>query len=344
LPGHLKPNLIPGRPWDSATSDGPLTFIIGAPRSGTTWLAKILDSHPDVLYRHEPDLTVKGCPLPSVCDQADYPSLAAPARAFVDRLIAARDLKSVGSLPVFRKSFDRPLGRAARVAAVLGVRLADRYLGLPGLRTMQLPEFHDPKHTTPRHVVIKSVSALGRAGLLADALPHARIIFLVRFPMGQIASRYVGVSTGRFRPFQFDPALLLTPQAVQLGVTAHAIEQATMVEQMAWEWAILNQKASDDLAGRANVRTVQYADLVEDPLPRAREVLHFAGLDWDDACESFLRRSVEFRGPDSYFQVYRQGTKSLTKWRGVLSGDDQSRIARIVSATQVGRSGPEQFA
>ncbi len=30
-------------------------LVVGAPRSGTTWLAKIIDSHPDVLYRHEPD-------------------------------------------------------------------------------------------------------------------------------------------------------------------------------------------------------------------------------------------------------------------------------------------------
>src|SRR5690349_8179034 len=28
---------------------------LGFPRFGTTWLAKIFDSHPDVLYRHEPD-------------------------------------------------------------------------------------------------------------------------------------------------------------------------------------------------------------------------------------------------------------------------------------------------
>ena len=30
-------------------------LIVGAPRSGTTWLAKIFDSHPATLYRHEPD-------------------------------------------------------------------------------------------------------------------------------------------------------------------------------------------------------------------------------------------------------------------------------------------------
>src|ERR1700757_2925244 len=30
-------------------------LILGSPRSGTSWLAKIVDSHPDVLFRHEPD-------------------------------------------------------------------------------------------------------------------------------------------------------------------------------------------------------------------------------------------------------------------------------------------------
>jgi hypothetical protein len=34
-----------------------LLLVVGAPRSGTTWLGKILDSHPHVVYRHEPNST-----------------------------------------------------------------------------------------------------------------------------------------------------------------------------------------------------------------------------------------------------------------------------------------------
>jgi hypothetical protein len=30
-------------------------LVFGLPRSGTTWLGKIFDSHPETLYRHEPD-------------------------------------------------------------------------------------------------------------------------------------------------------------------------------------------------------------------------------------------------------------------------------------------------
>ena len=30
-----------------------LVMVLGAPRSGTSWVGKIFDSHPDVLYRRE---------------------------------------------------------------------------------------------------------------------------------------------------------------------------------------------------------------------------------------------------------------------------------------------------
>ncbi len=42
-----------------------LLLLFRMSRSGTTWLGKILDSHPDVLYIHEPDseIKIKSVPL-----------------------------------------------------------------------------------------------------------------------------------------------------------------------------------------------------------------------------------------------------------------------------------------
>jgi sulfotransferase family protein len=57
---------VPGSPAYAAALAAPI-LILGAPRSGTTWLAKIVDSHPDVLYRHEPDATLPG-PSPMTPD------------------------------------------------------------------------------------------------------------------------------------------------------------------------------------------------------------------------------------------------------------------------------------
>lgn len=41
-----------------------MILILGSPRSGTTWLAAIFDSHEDILYRHEPDIVVRQPLLP----------------------------------------------------------------------------------------------------------------------------------------------------------------------------------------------------------------------------------------------------------------------------------------
>jgi hypothetical protein len=43
-------------------------IILGLPRSGTTWISKILDSHPAVVYRHEPDSVKKLRNVPRALD------------------------------------------------------------------------------------------------------------------------------------------------------------------------------------------------------------------------------------------------------------------------------------
>jgi hypothetical protein len=36
-----------------------LVLLVGAARSGTTWLARVLDSHPDLIHRHEPVMVIR---------------------------------------------------------------------------------------------------------------------------------------------------------------------------------------------------------------------------------------------------------------------------------------------
>src|SRR3984885_3831463 len=80
-------------------------LILGAPRSGTSWLAKIFDSHPDVLYRHEPDTVLRDYNLPWMCLPAQVPAYRDAARDYLRRLFDTATLKTAGSLPIFPKRY-----------------------------------------------------------------------------------------------------------------------------------------------------------------------------------------------------------------------------------------------
>ena len=318
-----------------------LTLILGAPRSGTTWLAKIFDSHPQVLYRHEPDLAMPDAAIPKVCRIEDVPHYRDAAGAFVEALIGTRNMKAAGKLPLFAKVGDPPLARTARTGLVLALQVAQMLLRHGHHTPFVLPRHFGWNKGVQPHVVIKSISSLGRAGLLAASVPDARIILLVRNPLEQIASRLRGYAHRKMRPFRLVDDLLTTAEAQRFGLTPTSIGRLSQVEQMAWEWAIMNEKAVAELSPHANARVVRYTDLVLDASRKASDLFTFAGLPWHKAAEHFIRSSTSYHGPALYFHVRKRGQEPLHKWRGALSADDQARILAVVGDTAAGRLYPE---
>src|SRR4026207_2139032 len=97
----------------------PLILLFGQPRSGTTWIGKIFDSHPNTLYRHEPDSgsTLKNLPL--IASVADCHKHRSTVTHFVDRLALLNNPRSAGTLPIFPKSYLSSTGLLLRRFAVL---------------------------------------------------------------------------------------------------------------------------------------------------------------------------------------------------------------------------------
>jgi len=63
-----------------------MILILGSGRSGTTFLAKLFDSHPEVIYRHEPDSIIisKNIPFqPKFDDSIHY---TPETQAYINKL------------------------------------------------------------------------------------------------------------------------------------------------------------------------------------------------------------------------------------------------------------------
>lgn len=307
-----------------------MVLVLGGPRSGTSWLAKIFDSHPAVLYRHEPD-TVERFPYAAHPEQA---SLAEAAR-YLRRLAGVRTLKPAGSLPVFPKAYTTGPVAALRRSAIYGLRALDGIPGLrPTLRAIPIPDGIDRRRAQDLTVVIKSVSARQTAGLFARAMPDAKIVFILRDPYGQTASMMRGTELGKFAEAPVGE-LLSTPVAAQYGLTAERLHAMEPVERHAWHWVVMNETAIQGLRAAGSGTVLRYQDLCSDPERTANQLFGYAGLSWHRQTAEFLRRSTRSAGPDRYYAIHRDPTASLNKWRAQLSAREQSLISAVVRQTEM---------
>lgn len=317
-----------------------ITFLLGAPRSGTTWLGKIFDSHPSVLYRHEPDIAA-AVKLPFYVAEGEFtPERIREARRVIEAQIDRRTVKSACSLPVFRKEDDTLCSFAMRSS--LAVTLKGLARVLPTRHALQL---HVPKrfdHPIGRsHIVIKSVSSLGRANLLAKAVPEARFILLLRNAFGQVASYLQGIRIGSFRSDGPDARLMLAAAHPFYRLTENKLNRMSLVERLAWDWAVMNEKAFDDLADLPRTIVVRHGDLAENPILHAGRLLQFVELPWMPQVQTFVHRSSSSPGGENYYSVWKRSSEVSHRWQTYLTEEEKRQIRVVMQETRIGKIWPE---
>lgn len=307
---------------------GPIC-ILGMPRSGTTWVGKIFDSHPATLYRHEPDSGGALNRVPLVADPGQGGTTADHMRAFLHELPRRRSLKVCGKRPIFGKDYLPGWRGAVHRGSIHAARLASVLAPMPVLEPV------DGRAAEPR-IVWKSIESTGRAGLVASADPGARVILVIRHPCGHIDSTLRGEAGRRFTDgcpaaedwgiFEY---LLETEQARRRNLTLDMLRATSVEERLAWRWLLFNEKAMEDLRGRPNSYIMRYEDLCDLPLAMARTLFMFAGLRWDGAVERFVHDSTTV-DDQRYYSVYRDPAHAATAWRERLDADTVERIHDIV--------------
>ena len=315
----------------------PVIFIFGMPRSGTTWIGKIFDSHPDTLYRHEPDSwgLLNSIPLMASVEHAE--KYAADVRNFCGRLPGMKLTKVAASTPIFPKNYYSPLRHQLFRLNVLVVKAAAKLFGeQPVYNLIRAEDMGDIR------VVWKSIESLGRVGVIERATQPCFGIHIARHPCGYVASVLRGEAQQRFTSdvsASEDMGLLAlcldTDTARQHGLTLESLKRMHPVERLAWRWVLFNAKAMQDIEGESNCMTLRYEDLCRDPRGIAKQLFDFTQLQWNSQTEKFVSQSTA-KNDGRYYSVVKDPLKAATKWKDELSAADIDRIFSIVSTSQPG--------
>lgn len=313
-----------------------ILMILGSGRSGTTWAAKLFDSHPDVLYRHEPDSVLKHHAVPFQPKLADNPQHSAEAKRYVEKLITVRTPKTTMRPPHFHKSFRTGHNHTAQRMFGYCAAAFER-IGMPPALTPSIPDFYD-RDRQPRHVVMKSVSSLNRMALFAEAMPGIRMLHIIRHPAGVIASRLRGMSRGKLKVASYLKSAFALTEPGDYPYSFDDFANRPIADQLAFSWMVFNDSAAQFMNNNPSYRAVTYEDLCTHLDSILRSLFEFADIAWHPQTEQFLADlSRTDTDNDRTFDVMRPPTSAINKWRSTLSSD---QIGAIQEITKHARSEP----
>jgi hypothetical protein len=303
-------------------------LVLGSPRSGTTWLAKIFDSHPDTLYRHEPDELTPA-----------NPGLEPAAQ--IARWLGERRPRAAAKRPYFGKSWRPPPVDLMRRALGAGLAVLRR---ISPAGDIGLPDMIMPRCWRLVRPLIKLVN--WDAALVARTMPGTRCVFIIRNPCGQIASVMTGLAAKRFLRAEaaLDLPLDLTAAAhwaAGFGVSAASFGALSDAAKLAWDWRAFNEPAVEALRGLPNARIVIYEDLCRSPEAVSRTLFAFAGLAWAPSTSVFLGVSTHRDRLAEYYDVFRDTELVADRWRQTMSQADQEAVRSVLSNSALAGCWPD---
>lgn len=330
---------MPAIPNDKASMDlnaVPPILLFGMPRSGTTWIGKIFDSHPETLYRHEPDSWGRLNFLPHMPKLEEADTYAPEIRRFFAQLPYIKLTKVVASTPIFPKQYYSALRYQLFRLNVFAVKALAKLAG-----EKPAPSWIRKRDIPRIRVVWKSIESLGRLGVIERALQPCYGIHITRHPCGYVASVLRGELQQRFTSnisASEDLVLLAhcmdTSTAREHGLSIEMLRTLHPVERLAWRWVLFNAKAMEDIRGESNCMSLRYEDLCRDPVGVAKQLFEFTGLEWNEQTERFVSQSTA-KDVGRYYSVVKDPMKAATKWKKELAAEDIERIHRVIAKTHL---------
>lgn len=286
-------------------------FILGCERSGSTWLANILDAHADVELWMEPFADYAGLfagfPHRNEYLRESQSDLVEGVRAGWTQLHRHKyPLLYRPGLPLYRKAIDRRFfsswWKLRRLLGMGATSAIDRYV-LLNLSSSTLPcSRQTRKRSEPATQVVKELRLNFKVELLAKAFPDARYLVPIRHPGAQIASILRWFSRGSLRELSDSlPTFIRTigdhprfekyRESLEMSKPG-ADKRSTLV---LW-WFINYEVLLEDLARHGlEHHLVPHEEISADPAAVTDRLLSACGLEVDNGVREFLSYSTSDR-------------------------------------------------
>ena len=307
-----------------------LVLLFGMPRSGTTWIGKLFDSHKDTHYLHEPDSVEPDFDIPLLLNKEAFQ--AGQLEKKVSQWLQLSAEKVVASRPFFKKSYMNSMQWYLFVLSAYGVKLSTK-LKLPFCKTVIR------SHARAPVTVWKSIESLGRAAAIIEHT-QAKMIHIIRHPCGQIASTFRGEKTHQFdgsisTSEDWDLFDKLIQQSGEKNISFAQIKTMHPEERLAFRWGVINDFALKQL-NKNNTIVLLYEDLCRDPQRKLTEIFNNVGLTLNQETLDYLKEST---GKDdaAYYATRKTPLTAAYKWRDELSTVQQQRIAKMIKQFNCGK-------
>ena len=308
-------------------------FILGYPRSGTTWFANLFNTHPDVVYRHEmigrcykqfPDELFQKLKSSQTLTDDDYNKAI--------KVILSPDVES-DRAPFFKKNHLKISSPKIHYFSWLATR------AVSFLKPLYSFLFY-PNGQNLKLVIKETRSAIDMDNIIAGLRSDKNII-LFRHPCGAIASSLRGIETGKMQPStkanrekwfsdNNDKEYFIN-QKLQLAEILSMPEY----EYLAVCWRLQNEDYLSLPASNNNIY-IHYEDFMVDQEIKVKALFNKLALSYDPSVERFIQASsgIKHEKPlmkdssSSFYSVYRSEGFNPNKWMDSLDLEQISTIEK----------------
>lgn len=305
-------------------------LITGKGRSGTTWLAQILNTYAHCAYKHEPFLKGKDNPYSEI--RRDLESSSVDALRSKYERAAVRAVHGVDQPPFpTHKSVRHQNPKALLSLYRLGSKVSRLR---PLFELYAKPHMHEDAD-----VLIKDVNFPNELlGKLCEVIqPH--LIPIVRNPFANIASHLKGVEMGEFAgvtssDLQRIRELIDLHGDDTLKARRDTLDKLTPLQFETVRWRLQVEPLLAFAESFPRCKLVVYEDLCTDPMGTTQGLFDFLNWSIKTTTREFVEQSTsgarsERTTSRAYYSVFRDPKVSMNKWREQLTKEQQADIASI---------------